>query len=605
MPLTRVWGCPTSISSFYSLPFVREVGVELGDEKAETRRTRKIIQRLQPPGTIYQNLLGKVIAPQQLLPTFHFQLVMHAPTLRTHITHRVLPRPYVYVIKIAALALAGGLSRIVFVRPTPVNWDAVQFALAVQHFDLHAHQPHPPGYILYVLLGRLLDAVVGNPSVALSFLSVLFSMAALPLMYGMCHRIFEESSVALGAAVLMLGSPLALYYGSTGLTYVPEMTLGIAVAWLAWNARQERTVRLAIFLGMTLGMLSGVRQTGLPLLMALCVWALWSAPRKLWLAFGLSLIGACLLWGVPLVAISGGLEAYLRENSLLAQEVPERTSILGAGVEGVLLNMSIVGLSLVVGVALAIVPLGLWALRMVRFSLSPSLKGFLLWWAVPPLMFFSLSHIGQSGYVLLVLPPILMLAAICTAVTMQRIWGDTHKAAAWGSAACLGLAVLSASYFLLAPAQAYTSASAIVANDRHWKEVPVALQAMDPQYTVLVMSLGWYGPFRHAGYLLSQYHAYAGSEQPGKTYGWLYSAYSGQSSYSLPEPPASPTLELPPHTEWVVALDRDTGDRLEGEKGLSSVSLADGSTLYVLHVPGAQIARLRAEGEKIKAIYTK
>jgi hypothetical protein len=27
------------------------------------------------------------------------------------------------------------------------NWDALQFALGIQRFDLAAHRPHPPGYI--------------------------------------------------------------------------------------------------------------------------------------------------------------------------------------------------------------------------------------------------------------------------------------------------------------------------------------------------------------------------------------------------------------------------------------------------------------------------
>lgn len=504
-----------------------------------------------------------------------------------------------------ALALAGGVSRIFFVRPTPINWDAVQFALAVGRFDLRAHQPHPPGYILYVFLGRLLNIGVGDPAVALSFLSVLFSMAAGPLLYGLCIRIFEDRNVALGAATLMLGSPLALYYGSTGLTYAPEMALGIGVAWLAWNVHEGKAARQAQLLGMALGMLGGVRQTGLPLLLPMCIWALWGAPRKSWLSFGLGLLGVGLLWAAPLVAMSGGLAAYLRENSLLAQEVPARTSVLGAGATGVLLNMTIVGIALLVGLALAWVPLGLWALRRVRFRLSPSLKGFLVWWTVPALIFFSLSHIGQDGYVLLVLPPLLMLAALSTAVTMQSIWGDTRAAAVRGSVACLALAALSAGYFMLAPVQAYTTASAIDTNDRHWKQVAAALQAFDPQRTALIMSLGWYGPFRHAGYLLPQYRSYAGSEEPDKTYGWLYSAYAGQSSYSLPEPPASRLLKLPPRTEWAVALDQDTGERLAGEKGLSSVSLADGSTLYVLRTPGNEITALRADGEKIEPIYSR
>ncbi len=37
------------------------------------------------------------------------------------------------------------------------NWDAVQFALALGEYDVVKHQPHPPGYILYVALARLVQ----------------------------------------------------------------------------------------------------------------------------------------------------------------------------------------------------------------------------------------------------------------------------------------------------------------------------------------------------------------------------------------------------------------------------------------------------------------
>src|SRR5437870_263400 len=41
------------------------------------------------------------------------------------------------------------------------NWDALQFALGIQQFNLATHRPHPPGYIGYVYLGRLLVELTG------------------------------------------------------------------------------------------------------------------------------------------------------------------------------------------------------------------------------------------------------------------------------------------------------------------------------------------------------------------------------------------------------------------------------------------------------------
>ena len=66
--------------------------------------------------------------------------------------------------------------------------------------------------------------------------------------------------------------------------------------------------------------------------------------------------------------------------------------------------------------------------------------------------------------------------------------------------------------------------------------------------TALVMSTGWDGPFRVAGYLLPGFHSYAAGKGAGDAYGWLYSAYAGRSTYALPSPPAQPYLGLPPGT---------------------------------------------------------
>lgn len=525
---------------------------------------------------------------------------MHARTLRTHIVPSLLTGSQANVATLAALAAVGGVSRLPFVRATPANWDAVQFVLALDKFDLHLHQPHPPGYLLYVFAGQLLNLLVGDASLSLSLLSVLFSTIAAPLFYVLCRRIFEEVPVALGATLLMLGSPLTLYYGATGLTYVPEMVLAIAVAWAAWHLRSTGNLKYAVLLGLTLGMAGGLRQTSLFLLLPLCVWALWGMPRKAWLTFILVLTGICVLWLVPLLALSGGLEPYLWENALLGQAVSELTSIAGAGAGGVAYNLYIEGAALVIGLGLAVVPLGVWMLRLVRFSLSSKLKWFVFWWAVPPLVFFALTHIGQFGYVLLALPPLFMLAATATRVIWERLQGDTPAAARRSVLSCLGLAAASACIFLFMPGP--TTAPQIAGTDQRWHHIRETLAGMDPASTALITGSTWHSSFRHAGYLLPQFHAYALDERNDRLNGWNFSAYGGSSTYALPKPDPQPYLQLPPGIHSIVVLDEVVAEGLTAQPGLQSVSLGDSSTLYVMHSPG-EIEGLRVDNSTISVVY--
>jgi hypothetical protein len=499
----------------------------------------------------------------------------------------------------AALGLLSAVAHILFVRPTPVNWDAVQFELALTHFDLHSHQPHPPGYILYVLAGRVLNLFVGQPGLALSCLSVLATAVAVPLVYLLALHIFEEASVALGSALLLLGSPLALYYGSVGLTYAPELALTLGVAALSWRARETASWQLAAFLGLALGLLGGVRQTSLLLLLPLALWGVWGRERKVRAAFALALSITCVAWAIPLLVLSGSPAAYLRENALMAEVVYRHTSLLGAGPGGVTQNLVFEALGLGVGLAFAAIPLGLWLSRTLRFSLAPQVRAFLLLWAIPPLVFYALTHVGQHGYMLAVLPPFLILSALCIRVLAQRVRSAGHQP--WTASVCLVLALASAGYFTFGHGP--VTASSIAANDEHWKAVKAWLAGHDPQSTALVTTLEWGGPFRLAGYLLPQFHSYAAGERRNdNTYGWRYSAYGGRSDYALPNPPASPYLPLPEGTRTVVALDEEIAARIDPRANLQRVSLADGSALYILSGPG-DIGGLNIERGRIAPIY--
>src|SRR5947207_2863998 len=47
-----------------------------------------------------------------------------------------------------------------FVSRSPFNWDAAQFVLGVHYFAMPMHQPHPPGYPLFIGLGKVLALIV-------------------------------------------------------------------------------------------------------------------------------------------------------------------------------------------------------------------------------------------------------------------------------------------------------------------------------------------------------------------------------------------------------------------------------------------------------------
>ena len=94
----------------------------------------------------------------------------------------------------AGLALLTVVSRVPYRARLLYNWDAVQFALALREYDVAKHQPHPPGYILYVGLGRLLNAWLGDPAASYVLLAVLFSGLTTWTVYFLAREVYDRST---------------------------------------------------------------------------------------------------------------------------------------------------------------------------------------------------------------------------------------------------------------------------------------------------------------------------------------------------------------------------------------------------------------------------
>src|SRR5215467_1513328 len=112
----------------------------------------------------------------------------------------------------AAFALTVALSRLAFLSRAPYDLDSVNFALGMAHFDPGVHQPHPPGYFLYICCGRLLAHFTHDPNLALVLLSIAASCGTVVFIYLLAQKWFGRSSARF-AAILFLVSPLAWFHG--------------------------------------------------------------------------------------------------------------------------------------------------------------------------------------------------------------------------------------------------------------------------------------------------------------------------------------------------------------------------------------------------------
>ncbi|MBI5034157.1 MAG: glycosyltransferase family 39 protein [Chloroflexi bacterium] len=132
------------------------------------------------------------------------------------------------------IILLGLALRVVRLDFQPLWWDegySVFFAtrdfatmLARTAIDIH-----PPFYyaVMQIWMG-----IFGQDAVALRWLSVVFGVAAIPLLYALAHKLFSDRRLALIAAFLLAISPFHIYYSQEVRMYGLVTLLGIASTYL-------------------------------------------------------------------------------------------------------------------------------------------------------------------------------------------------------------------------------------------------------------------------------------------------------------------------------------------------------------------------------------
>lgn len=193
------------------------------------------------------------------------------------------------------------------------DWDCAQFALTIGQYDIAKSLPHPPGYFLYVMLGRLVNLFVGEPYTALVWMSVVCGSALAAVMYLLGAAMFGRAAGGI-AALVGVSSPLLWFYSLVARNYILDGLAVTVFALLCWKARARGVGwRDVVVLSVVLAFTMGERQQSGLTLLPLFLYTVWGHPphRVLRIFVALLLVGVFVLaWFIPLVAITGGLRRY-------------------------------------------------------------------------------------------------------------------------------------------------------------------------------------------------------------------------------------------------------------------------------------------------------
>lgn len=392
------------------------------------------------------------------------------------------------------------------VPQSPYHWDEVQLAYGVDHFDLRTHSPHPPGYVLFIGLGRALRPLFGSAALSLRMVSVLALLGfvgavvrALPTDLSRARRWAWAGATVAVATV----SPLAYQYGVAGLSYASEGACWTAL--LLWFRARPRG-RSLVALSFCIGLAGGGRQT--LTLWGLCMLALYVArtpEERAWrrvVALAAAAAAGVVCWFVPLLWLAGGLQAYRDAGSALLVGNIWQKSVFVGGLAVVGKRLSAMAADLWAGVGLfAVIAVGVLVgrLRSARRG-APSEPDPLAMGSALAFLFYLLLIYDSRGYMLACVLPLLAYAILGAAEGLRG------RAAGPGSVVALGAALC----FPVLPRVKEPDGGfygAYILNDSQVRARAGAVRgAFSPVGTVLVTSREyWNWGLRHVGEALPEF----------------------------------------------------------------------------------------------------
>lgn len=229
--------------------------------------------------------------------------------------------------RLAAIALVFLVSHLPFLPLTLEDLDSINFALGVRDFDVARHQPHPPGYPIYIAAAKLSTAVfrvagVPAPEVrGLAIWSTLAGTALVFLLYAFFRALDGIPRRAFWTTAIVMASPLFWFTALRPLSDTIGLAVTVGAQALIVSAMAPtlldplRAGRLLMAAGFVAGIAVGVRSQSfvltLPLLALAIVWPGSPIAWRARLASVLAVALGGLLWAVPLVVASGGIGDYM------------------------------------------------------------------------------------------------------------------------------------------------------------------------------------------------------------------------------------------------------------------------------------------------------
>ncbi len=209
------------------------------------------------------------------------------------------------------IAIVCAATRFLAMARSLWDWDEALFCLGMRSFDITVHHPHPPGFPVYIALGRIVRTIIPNDFRALQAVNLIAGMLVFPAIFFLARELRFRFVTAAVAAALCAFFPNVWFYGGGAFSDIPSVVLVVfAVAFLFRGCRDANAYLIGAAL---LALAAGIRPQNFVIGLAPGLLATWYRARVAWrdVVFA-ALVGAITL-GVAFggaIAATGGYKPY-------------------------------------------------------------------------------------------------------------------------------------------------------------------------------------------------------------------------------------------------------------------------------------------------------
>ncbi len=373
----------------------------------------------------------------------------------------------------------------------PPDVDPINFIVALRTYNISADAPHPPGYPLFVFLGRLSSIIVGKQH-AYQLVNLVLLIGAVFCLYFLFRQL-GYPKIGLSAAVLLMTHPLCWAATVVPESYISDMLLGCAIiSWIV--IMKARPKSLMIGMPLILFIFGLLRPVSCLLLLPLGVGGIMliavNHKNRLGIITAITGLLAIISAYSFTILLAGGIQVYRAATDRVMGNAVRISSVFaGAPISvhvAMILKLLIWSLLLAApAILLVSICLVLRGRSLLSQSyLSKALK-IGLFWILPPFTFYALVYYLKPTYQLIYLPCFL----IPIAWTIQEGFQRLHQRIKWLIVGSMVVAQLCFFFFLPStlPSPIYQlSHNYFRQKDIAWEQLLQDLHPLRQESTLLI-----------------------------------------------------------------------------------------------------------------------